>query len=306
MKRAFIFLCVGFFIVNFSAAQSSNIRFTIIPDILRPGDPVTVAVDSPAKNVTLLSGGKQRAKSAFFIVPAEDQKPAFMAAIITIPSLVDPGPATLRIELESGAIRDVSISIEPREFRSETIRLSPAMSAIVSDPDPQKTDEAKLLWSILGYSGNEIYHSGPFAMPITSTRRTSIFGTRRVYQYPDGKRTTSVHEGVDFGAPAGTPVFSCGAGKVALARPRIVTGNTIIIEHAPAVYALYYHLERIDVKEGDLIETGTQIGAVGSTGFSTGPHLHWEIRVSGENTDPDEFAKRPVLDKDLLLSRINK
>jgi len=306
MKRILVFFCACFLLTGYAPAQSSSINLTILPESFFPGDPVTIATDSPAKSAALITGGKQRAKSAFFLIKAQEQSPALRAAIITIPSLTDPGPATIKIELESGAAHNISITIEPREFNSETIRLNPAMSAIISDPDPQKTEEAELLWKILGHTGEEIYHPGVFTMPVTSTRRTSVFGTRRVYQYPDGKRTTSVHAGIDFGVPLGTPVFACGSGKVALARNRIVSGNTIIIEHAPGVYSLYYHLNRIDVKEGEFIVTGTQIGAVGSTGFSTGPHLHWEIRVSGENTDPDAFARHPVLDKDLLLSRIYK
>jgi murein DD-endopeptidase MepM/ murein hydrolase activator NlpD len=92
---------------------------------------------------------------------------------------------------------------------------------------------------------------------------------------------------------------------VILARFRIVTGNSVIIEHLPGVYSLYYHLDHIDVAEGAMVSAGTLLGQSGSTGLATGPHLHWEIRVSQENTDPDAFVARPILDKDAILTKIN-
>jgi murein DD-endopeptidase MepM/ murein hydrolase activator NlpD len=152
--------------------------------------------------------------------------------------------------------------------------------------------------------GNELHHAGVFSPPVTSTRRTSFFGDRRIYKYSSGLSDTSIHAGVDFGVPTGTPVTSCGAGRIVLAAPRIVTGNSVVIEHLPGVYSLYYHLSAIEVKEGDMVETGTRIGLSGATGLATGPHLHWELRVNGENTDPDVWIARPILDKDAILSKI--
>jgi murein DD-endopeptidase MepM/ murein hydrolase activator NlpD len=87
---------------------------------------------------------------------------------------------------------------------------------------------------------------------------------------------------------------------------RIVTGNSVVIEHLPGVYSLYYHLDKIEVKEGDIVEAGTLLGLSGATGLATGPHLHWEVRVNGENTDPDVFTTRPILDKSLILSKLGR
>jgi murein DD-endopeptidase MepM/ murein hydrolase activator NlpD len=126
-----------------------------------------------------------------------------------------------------------------------------------------------------------------------------------VYRYSNGRTDTSIHAGIDYGVPTGTGVASCGPGKVVLARPRIVTGKSVILEHLPGVYSLYYHLDTIEVAEGAMVDTGTLLGRSGATGLATGPHLHWEIRVSGENTDPDAFISRPLLDKDAILSKIS-
>jgi murein DD-endopeptidase MepM/ murein hydrolase activator NlpD len=104
--------------------------------------------------------------------------------------------------------------------------------------------------------------------------------------------------------PTGTEVRACGPGKVVLAGFRIVTGNSVVLEHLPGVYSLYYHLDKIEVSEGSMVDAGTVLGLSGATGLATGPHLHWEIRVSGENTDPDAFLGRPILDKDAILAKI--
>jgi murein DD-endopeptidase MepM/ murein hydrolase activator NlpD len=170
--------------------------------------------------------------------------------------------------------------------------------------DPQKTREAEQLWSILNRSGADVYSTGPFIPPLNSNRRTSYFGDRRVFIYTDGGRDRSIHGGVDYGVPTGTPVWACATGKVVLARFRIVTGNSVVIEHLPGVYSLYYHLDSIAVSEGQILKAGETLGQSGSTGLATGPHLHWEIRAAGENTDPDAFTAAPVIDREAILSKL--
>ena len=172
-----------------------------------------------------------------------------------------------------------------------------------TEPDPQKTKEAELLWKILATTGTNVWSIGSWTTPVPEkTRRSSFFGDRRVYKYSNGKSDTSVHAGIDYAVPKGTSVLACAEGKALLARPRIVTGNSIIIEHLPGVYSIYYHLEEIKVKEGAVVKQGELIGLSGSTGLSTGPHLHWEIRVSTENADPDAFCYRSPLQDDLILN----
>jgi len=141
-------------------------------------------------------------------------------------------------------------------------------------------------------------------LPVTSTRRTSTFGSRRINRYSDGRSITNTHFGIDFGIPTGTEVVACGTGKVVLARMRIVSGYSVIIEHWPGMYSLYYHLDSINVEEGEIVKIGDLIGLSGSTGFSTGPHLHWELRLNSESTDPDAFVTRPILDKNTIIRKL--
>ena len=90
-----------------------------------------------------------------------------------------------------------------------------------------------------------------------------------------------------------------------MAEDRIITGLSVVLEHLPGVFSLYYHLDSMDVSEGDLVSTGTTLGTVGSTGLSTGPHLHWELRVSGVAVDPNRHLERPLIDTTAIVRSLS-
>ncbi|MDR3335843.1 MAG: M23 family metallopeptidase [Treponema sp.] len=296
----------------------------VFPENPRPGEPFVAAlvlpggfirpetgtVNSAPRAVLVSPGGERLGKAAFFTLdeksPGPDANAALLAALLTIPSTMRAGLAKVVVEGITGLEgKELGIAVPEREFGSETIDLDERNTAIRTEPDPQKTGEANRLWAILNRTGSSIYAEEAFAAPVTVTRRTSFFGDRRMFRYVTGATEASVHAGIDYGAPRGTPVTSCAPGKVILARSRIVTGNSVIIEHLPGVYSLYYHMDSLGVNEGELVETGTLLGLSGSTGLATGPHLHWEIRVAGENADPDVFMARPLLDKNAIFSKLN-
>ena len=295
-----------FFLVFAANAQTERLRYAVIPENPRPGEPVTVAVNGGdgIHHAALWARGLRLSRANFFPMPVDGEN--LMAAVLAVPATAEPGTAMLNIEGRNGIAAVISLNIERRDFLSEIIELNPVLTGIRTDPDPQKTAESQLLWAIISRTNSDIYCSGIFSPPVTSTRRTSFFGDRRIFKYSNGKSDTSIHAGVDYGVPTGTVVMACGPGKVVLARSRIVTGNSVIIEHLPGVYSLYYHLDKIEVAENAVVTTGTVLGQSGATGLATGPHLHWEIRVSGENTDPDAFIARPILDKDAIFTKINK
>lgn len=287
-------------------------RFVLIPESARPGEPVTIgysdAFNGPGpwniQAALLDRRGRRLAKAAFFSLPREPEELELKAAILAIPSTALSGNALIRVESADGIIKDLPFTIDSREFHSETIQLDQANTDLRTVPDPQKTAESERLWAVISRTGTDIYWGEQFLPPVTSTRRTSSYGSRRVYEYSNGKNDTTIHAGVDIGVPTGTEVRACAAGRVVLAKYRIVTGNTVILEHLPGVYSLYYHMNKIDVAEGARCEAGSLLGESGSTGLATGPHLHWEIRVSTENADPDAFLSRPILDKKDILNRM--
>jgi murein DD-endopeptidase MepM/ murein hydrolase activator NlpD len=292
-----------------AGAEPRPFRHALIPGSPRPGEPVTLVIDAGQEGdeALLVNGrGSVLSKTRFFSTAGVPGLERFRAAVLAVPSTARSGPASIRIEKNGSKTAEISIVIGERSFAAEEIALNDALTGLRSVPDPRKTAESEHLWRILSATGDRVYHAETFLPPVTSTRRTSFFGDRRVFRYSNGTSDTSIHAGVDYGVPTGTEVRACGSGKVVLARPRIVTGSSVIIEHLPGVYSLYYHLDRIDVAEGALVPAGALLGLSGATGLATGPHLHWELRVSGENTDPDAFLHRPVLDKDAILSKINE
>ena len=125
------------------------------------------------------------------------------------------------------------------------------------------------------------------ASPMEFSRVTSLFSMRFHPLLKQWRR----HLGVDYGAPTGTSVRSVGNGTVEFAGQQNGYGNVIIVKHDAHRSTLYAHLSRIDVRKGESIEQGEHIGAVGSTGWATGPHLHFEFRVDGEHRDPLVIAK---------------
>ncbi len=125
----------------------------------------------------------------------------------------------------------------------------------------------------------------PLGMPFEGAI-TSRFGTR---ENPFDGSGTETHKGLDIRAPFGAPVRAMAIGEVIYAGPRGGFGNCIMLKHGNGFETLYGHLSKIVVHVGDKIEIGQQIGNVGSTGRSTGPHLHYEVHQNGQKINPESF-----------------
>jgi murein DD-endopeptidase MepM/ murein hydrolase activator NlpD len=126
------------------------------------------------------------------------------------------------------------------------------------------------------------------ASPLAFSRVTSGFKMR----FHPILQTWRAHLGVDYGAPAGTPVRAVGDGVVETAGWQNGFGNMVTIKHRNGHSTVYAHLSRIDVKKGQSIGQGQTLGAVGATGWATGPHLHFEFRVNGQQKDPMLMARQ--------------
>lgn len=135
-----------------------------------------------------------------------------------------------------------------------------------------------------GQSARKAYLSSPLEF----SRVSSGYGLR----FHPISKTQKAHLGVDYAAPTGTPVRTIGDGVVSFAGWQGGYGNVIEIQHKDRQSTLYAHLSRIDVRKGQKVSQGDAVGAVGSTGASTGPHLHFEFRDNGVHQDPLEVARK--------------
>lgn len=185
-----------------------------------------------------------------------------------------------------------------RTFNKETIELNDANTAIKTDNSPERAAQIEKLNNILFTSmPGDVYSLKKFICPTTSTRYTANCGDRRVYAYSNGKSSTSLHYGNDYGIPTGSEVRACSDGKVVMAENRISTGWSVVIEHLPGLYSLYYHCSELNVKEGDSVKQGELIAKSGATGLATGPHLHWEVRLNGSAVVPEFFMQDFTFDE---------
>jgi len=132
-------------------------------------------------------------------------------------------------------------------------------------------------------------NSGSFRFPLRSYRLTSSFGMRT----NPVTGNLRLHQGIDLAAPAGTEVFAAGDGVVTEVGSDAVYGNYIIIKHNNNWASLYGHLQKIGTSLRTKVKSGTIIGWVGSTGQSTGPHLHFELRQNGRAQDPNKLLFSP-------------
>ena len=129
---------------------------------------------------------------------------------------------------------------------------------------------------------------GRLAPPLAGAALTSLFGPRVHPIFG----TARVHDGVDYGAPSGMPIRAAATGRVIAAAPRGGYGNATIVDHGGGLATLYGHQSEMFVTAGMTVAAGQVIGTVGSTGFSTGPHLHFEVRVGGVPVDPLAYLGR--------------
>ena len=125
------------------------------------------------------------------------------------------------------------------------------------------------------------------ASPLEFSRVTSGFAMR----FHPILQNWRAHNGVDYSAPQGTPVLSVGDGVVEVAGSQNGYGNLVQLQHSNGKSTVYAHLSRVDVRAGQRVEQGQRIGAVGATGWATGPHLHFEFRINGQYQDPLQLAR---------------
>ncbi|WP_396430829.1 peptidoglycan DD-metalloendopeptidase family protein [Limnohabitans sp.] len=184
-----------------------------------------------------------------------------------------------------------SVVYEVLEADGEPIRTGRVLTADFNNGN--KTYEA--VWhQEPGQKGNYYGMDGKslsrtyLASPVAFSRKTSGFAMRLhpIFQ------TMKAHLGVDYAAPTGTPAQTVGDGVVEFAGVQGGYGNTVIIRHGNNHSTVYAHLSRIQVRKGQTVQKGQAIGAVGTTGWSTGPHLHFEFRVNGTHVDPQKLIQQ--------------
>jgi murein DD-endopeptidase MepM/ murein hydrolase activator NlpD len=190
---------------------------------------------------------------------------------------------------EIAAEREEIIKILPKEFEKQYLTVSTTQKEQRSDEnfdtDKMYTDRAK------ADTAERPLWKGAFVKPVEG-RISTEFGMIRYINKEESGR----HSGLDISAAKGTPVKAANNGIVRLSMMLKVTGNTIIIDHGYNVFSAYAHLDKLLVEEGSEVVKGAVIGEVGSTGFSTGPHLHWTTTIGKLFINPETLMEKDPLD----------
>ncbi|MFZ0396137.1 MAG: M23 family metallopeptidase [Terracidiphilus sp.] len=199
------------------------------------------------------------------------------------------GVSTLHVTWNANGHSDdlsLSVLIHAAHYRTSSLTVAPGFVEPPPEALKEIEKESKLKAKVFASSVPEPLWSGDFRAPVRA-EATDSFGTRRMF---NGK-LASIHKGADFRAATGTPVHAGNSGVVVLARHLYFEGNCVIIDHGMGLFTESLHFSRIDVKEGQHVNTGDLLGLSGATGRVTGPHLHWAVRWQGAYLDPLKLLK---------------
>ena len=279
-----LFVCVFAAAALASVACAQDGAVTLTPALVEAGSPELIRVDAPA--TAALDGEWMGRKIEFF---RGRSNPAWFAlAGVDVEAPLGISVLRIKVRVANGEVRDLTRSVEIRAAHYVTGKLTvpPKFVSPGAEALKQIEGESKLKAKIFADSAPEALWTSSFRAPVTA-QATDSFGTRRMF---NGK-LASVHKGMDFRAAMGTPVRAGNSGVVVLARPLYFEGNCVVIDHGLGLYTISMHFSRIDVREGQHVAVGDQLGLSGATGRVTGPHLHWAVRWQGAYLDPAKLLR---------------
>lgn len=176
--------------------------------------------------------------------------------------------------------------VREKDFPSEKLNVD-LKRVVLSKKDRERVaKEQKFLNKNYASSPEKPFFEKPFMVPLESYI-TSIYGARRVFN----QQKQTQHLGTDFRASIGVPIPASNAGRVVVARDLFYTGWTVTIDHGMGIFTIYGHLSELKAVEGEYVPQGAIIGLAGNTGRTTGPHLHWGVKVNGHFVDGHSLVK---------------
>lgn len=214
-------------------------------------------------------------------------------SLVPIPPQSKPGKHTLSViaisDGEEEVLFTIPYTVQKVTYERQNIRV-PAETAAIRTDDNLRLDNIKVSAAKSSTSSVPLW-DGVFIQPVEG-RISTQFAQER---YTNGVYT-SRHSAIDIAAPQGTPIKAAASGRVIFAGELIVSGNTVIIDHGLWLSSTYLHMSKILVSVGDDVGAGDIIGEVGSTGYSTGPHLHYSVDVRSQRAHPDMMKEKSPLD----------
>jgi murein DD-endopeptidase MepM/ murein hydrolase activator NlpD len=270
-------------------SMATSIKVTWDPARVRRGSVIMMKIHSPVK---LMAAEAATGQDRFPLLKTEDGTYAALVGIdvrLKEPSM----PVDFALFPAKGGppyrIRaDLTIKDSPSGTVKKVQKLSlpSGMVDLSQKRIDQVREDNRTLGDILATRSRQRYWKESYLIPVQG-RITTRFGIGRVL---NGKPRSS-HSGVDIAGKRGAPVKSANSGKVLLADDFYLSGKTVVVDHGWGISTIYAHLDRIDVREGQEVLRGRVLGTVGSTGRSTGPHLHFGAFIRGAKIDPLQLVE---------------
>jgi murein DD-endopeptidase MepM/ murein hydrolase activator NlpD len=271
---------------------------------------VTIQTDNTAPRLSVESQPRQVLQGHTWLVRIRTNEPATVDArlgernlpvqagngygwaVVGFSPNADPVTVPVTVDGRDGA-GNTSVVSEPvqvaaEQFPRENVTVPEALANLLGG-EVRAEEDRRLAEYYKPVNGPKLWE-GRFLMPVNGEIITD-FATVRSF---NGGPVVGHHQGADIAAPTGRPVLAPARGRVYVIEEARLRGTMVILDHGLGVYTTYAHLSAVDVKVGDMVERGQAFAKVGSTGLSTGPHLHWELWVGGANVNPIEWTERDI------------
>ncbi len=266
-------------------AAQVDLRVEVFPKSLKQGDVFLLRINAPS----LIQSVQGEFQGKKFPLSSEEGRRTH-EALLGIDLDTKPGRYEWKISAagEDGNRHSkiVQLKVEKTAFAVQKLTLPKSMVDLDAKTLERVNRESKRVRILFQGVREEKLWKGPFVRPLEG-EVSGAFGNRRIIN----GQAKNPHSGIDLQAEAGTPVAACTGGLVVLADELFFAGKTVILDHGWGLYSMYFHLSEMGVGEGDKLRTGEILGRVGSTGRSTGPHLHWGTIIRGARVDPLSFIR---------------
>lgn len=251
----------------------AQFRFEI-PEAVKQGEVIRIKTNA---------NGKLHATLGKTSVPLFPDGNGGMVGLLPIAVTDKTGVFDLVIRTENEPVLfTAKVNVQDGKYPIQNISASSSMKSLT--PLPGEMEAMKALNTTV--TPEKLYQT-PFQLP-TSECRNSPFGVLRYY---NGKPSGNFHRGLDLRSPMGTPIHAPAAGTVKVAQMFRLHGGTVGLDHGQGVTSHYLHMSKVAAVEGQLVKAGDILGYVGSTGFATGPHLHWGLYVHSIPTNPERWVE---------------
>jgi len=277
LKNILLIIALVFSPVLAHAETVASPTIIIQPKKIGPGDIVTVVVKNAAGSVEGTFNGKK-----LYFNNAENN---YYSAILGIDLNIEPGTYPLEV-ICNGKKLLKNIKIAKKKYPIQRLTL-PEDMVVLSPENEARAERDQKKTSVIWPVDSLRIWNGNFINPLPGKKVGTPFGVRRIIN----KIPKNSHSGVDITADEGEPVLAPNDGVVALVDDQFYSGNSVILDHGQGIYTMFFHLSKINVRHGQAVMKGDVIALVGSTGRSTGAHLHWGVRLQGAKVDPLELIR---------------